>query len=289
MKGNSSPLNVIRTGLAALNLGAADLPDNEIRPFAAGIFQTYSIDLPERRILAKVVTPAVGEAELDGLLALAKAGALVPEQYGLFPSGADAVLFMELVDAGRPDPSLFLRGMYSDRAAGEFFGYNQDNFIGSLSQTNARYAPFSTFWWESRIEPQCRMACASGLLGPEDARLAERMVRRRAESWHLDQSKPRLIHGDLWNGNVLFNQNGESILIDPSVAYGHPEQDLAMLELFGSPVPQSALDLAAANCGLLPDRQERSGFFQLYPLLVHVNLFGAGYVSGVRRVLRQYE
>lgn len=274
--------------MSGLSLGPADLSDRQIRPFASGIFKTYSVDLPGGRILAKIVTPAaMAEAELDGLQGLSSAGVLVPAQYGMFRSGTVAALFMELIETGKADSAVFLRGMYTQQATS--FGYDRDNYIGSLPQSNQRYATFSAFWWESRIEPQCKIALGSGLLDTEDVRRAETMVRRRVESWHLDQCKPSLIHGDLWNGNVLFNCSGESVLIDPSVAFGHPEQDLAMLELFGSPISSLVLDQIALERGLPPGRQERAQFFQLYPLLVHVNLFGAGYAAGVRRVLRHYE
>lgn len=285
MKGNNS-LNVIRSGLAALNLGPADLPERLIRPFASGIFQTYRIELPEP-ILAKMVHPyAMAEAEVDGLATLHDAGVRVPQQHGLFRADQTGIIFMELIETGRPDPSCFLRGMYT---LADCWGYSRDNFIGSLPQKNERYTTFSDFWWESRIEPQMRRALGSGLLEKADARAAQSIVKRLCEAWQLDRTRPRLIHGDLWNGNVLFDRRGETVLIDPSVAWSHPEQDLAMLELFGCPVERGALDRLAADLGLDPGRAERTAFFQLYPLLVHVNLFGAGYVAGVRGALRQYE
>lgn len=283
MKESSSP-DLIRTGLAALNLGPADLPERSIRPFASGIFQTYRIDL-DHPLLAKVHPFAMAEAELDGLRALEHAGLRVPTQHGLFRSGQTGVLFMELIEGGRPDLSIFLRGMFPPA---ECWGYSRDNFIGSLVQKNGRYATFSQFWWETRIEPQLNLAIKTGLLTGADARSAEAIVQRRAAEWRLDESKPCLVHGDLWRGNILFDRKGETILIDPAVSWSHPEQDLAMLELFGSPANTDTLERIALELRLEPGRQERTAFFQLYPLLVHVNLFGAGYVSDVRRALKQY-
>jgi fructosamine-3-kinase len=98
---------------------------------------------------------------------------------------------------------------------------------------------------------------------------------------------PSLLHGDLWWGNVLYGVDGRSWLIDPSVHGGHPEEDLAMLALFG-PVP---VRVHAAYNEVLPlaaGWQERVALFQLYPLLVHAVLFGGGYRSQAEEIARLY-
>jgi fructosamine-3-kinase len=95
------------------------------------------------------------------------------------------------------------------------------------------------------------------------------------------------VHGDLWWGNVLFGADGHTWLIDPSVHGGHPEEDLAMLGLFGS-VPA---DLREAYADVLPPAggwEERVALFQLYPLLVHAVVFGGGYREQARAVARRY-
>jgi fructosamine-3-kinase len=92
----------------------------------------------------------------------------------------------------------------------------------------------------------------------------------------LPEEPPALLHGDLWWGNVLFGTDGRSWLIDPSVHGGHPEEDLAMLALFG-PVPVRVLD-AYLECRPLPEGwKQRVPLFQLYPLLVHTVLFDGPY------------
>jgi fructosamine-3-kinase len=95
------------------------------------------------------------------------------------------------------------------------------------------------------------------------------------------------VHGDLWWGNVLFGADGRSWLIDPSVHGEHPEEDLAMLALFG-PVPSRVL---AAYCEVRPltaGWEDRVALFQLYPLLVHVVLFGGGYRARAESVARRF-
>ncbi len=103
----------------------------------------------------------------------------------------------------------------------------------------------------------------------------------------LPPGGPALLHGDLWWGNVLFGADGRTWLIDPSVHGGHPEEDLAMLALFGS-VPDRLLRAYAEVQPLSPGWEERVALFQLYPLLVHAVLFGGGYRARAEAVARGF-
>lgn len=103
----------------------------------------------------------------------------------------------------------------------------------------------------------------------------------------LPAGGPALVHGDLWWGNVLFGADGRGWLIDPSVHGGHPEEDLAMLALFGA-VPDRLLASYQEAAPLASGWQERIALFQLYPLLVHTVLFGGGYRQQAVAVIRQF-
>jgi fructosamine-3-kinase len=103
----------------------------------------------------------------------------------------------------------------------------------------------------------------------------------------LPPGGPALVHGDLWWGNVLFGSDGRSWLIDPSVHGGHPEEDLAMLALFG-PVPERLVRAYDEVHPLSSGWQDRVALFQLYPLLVHAVLFGAGYRAQAEAVARRF-
>jgi fructosamine-3-kinase len=98
---------------------------------------------------------------------------------------------------------------------------------------------------------------------------------------------PSLVHGDLWWGNVLFGADGGSWLIDPSVHGGHPEEDMAMLGLFG-PVPARLRDAYAEAAPPADGWEKRTALFQLYPILVHAVLFGGGYREQAAAVARRY-
>jgi fructosamine-3-kinase len=103
----------------------------------------------------------------------------------------------------------------------------------------------------------------------------------------LPPGGPSLLHGDLWWGNLLFGADGQTWLIDPSVHGGHPEEDLAMLALFGE-LPDRMLAAYAERLTLREGWQERVELFQLYPLLVHAVLFGGSYIGRSREVAMHF-
>jgi protein-ribulosamine 3-kinase len=96
-----------------------------------------------------------------------------------------------------------------------------------------------------------------------------------------------LIHGDLWSGNFLCDESGGPVLIDPAVAYGHREMDLAMSRLFGG-FDAKFYQAYDEDWPLELGFMERIEIYQLYYLLVHVNLFGRSYVPAVRGILQQF-
>jgi fructosamine-3-kinase len=167
----------------------------------------------------------------------------------------------------------------------ELPGLEYDNFIGPLSQPNAPCDTWPEFYAEQRLRPRLEEALASGK--------APASWRGRFEQ--LFQDLPGLIpeepnsrlHGDLWGGNLLVGPQGEPCLIDPAVYVGHREVDLAMMRLFGG-FSQRVFESYDEAYPLQPGSLDRVELYQLYPLLVHVNLFGGGYVSSVERILSRY-
>ncbi|MCB1174732.1 MAG: fructosamine kinase family protein [Leptospiraceae bacterium] len=195
-----------------------------------------------------------------------------------------SLLIMDYIARGRVTRSALmdcLRELYNSECNQEQgFGWSSSNMIGSLPQLNRWYDSFSAYWLDSRIEAQLRLARQSGQLSAAECRVVIGFTEQCIEAWDLDfHCRPHLIHGDLWSGNILTDEEGTIYLIDPAVSYGHPEQDLAMLQLFGAVVSCQDCDQLLMAIGARAGFAQRIGFWQLYPLLVHVNLFGSAYKS----------
>jgi fructosamine-3-kinase len=230
-------------------------------------------------------------AEAKGLAWLAQARCLrVPDVVAVSEEqDRPAFLVLEYLPPGRPAPDhdeQLGRGLAGvHRAGAASFGLDHSNLIGSLPQENAPRPAWSEFYWEQRLAPQlCRAV---------DAGKIPRRIQTQFEKLHvaLDQrlgptESPSRLHGDLWSGNVHVTADGAPCLIDPACYGGHREVDLAMMRLFGG-FRARVFESYHEAFPLAPGASERVPLYQLYPLLVHVNLFGGGYVSSLETRLAQ--
>ena len=193
----------------------------------------------------------------------------------------EAILILEWLEPGTPrtrDWMHFggsLARMHRHSAAQ--FGAAPSNYIGPLTQDNTPSPDWPEFWWTRRLEPQLAHARASGVLSAQDREEIECVRHVLPEILAAATSEqPSLLHGDLWSGNAHAMAGGIA-LIDPAVYYGHREVDLAMAALFGG-FPRQFRAAYEEEWPLERDGlEQRRAAYQLYYLLVHVNLFGAGY------------
>jgi fructosamine-3-kinase len=223
-------------------------------------------------------------AEARGLAWLAKAHALrVPV---VLAQGED-FLVLESIRPGRRKPDfdeILGRGLATlHRAGASDYGLDYDNFIGRLPQANRPLPTWAAFYRERRLLPQLRLAMDRGRASSAMRRGFDRLLA------HIEQlvgppEPPARLHGDLWGGNAMVDDLGQPCLIDPAVHGGHREVDLAMMRLFGGFGPRvfSAYQEAFP---LPPGHEARVPLYQLYFLMVHVNLFGGSYVASVEQTL----
>jgi len=165
------------------------------------------------------------------------------------------------------------------------FGLDHDNHIGRLHQKNTESNKWSAFFIDQRLRPQLILALQKGLLNSKDEADFETLF---LEIHNLfPDEKPALLHGDLWNGNFMTGRNGEAFIFDPAIYYSHREMEIAFTTLFGG-FDDAFYKSYDQTYPLAGGYEDRIDLCNLYPLLVHVNLFGSGYISSVRRSLRRY-
>ncbi|WP_073945878.1 fructosamine kinase family protein [Streptomyces kebangsaanensis] len=196
-------------------------------------------------------------------------------------------LVTDRVPQGRPSPRAavrFGRGLAALHAAGApAFGAPPpggpaEAYIGLAPMRNVPGTDWPRWYAEHRVLPYLRRAVDDGTLRPAETAVIERALDRLPELAGPAEPPARL-HGDLWNGNVLWGADGEVRLIDPAAHGGHRETDLAMLRLFGCPHLDRVLDGYREAAPLADGWADRIGLHQLFPLLVHTVLFGRGYAG----------
>ncbi len=236
-------------------------------------------------------------AEAAGLRALARTS---PSEPGpetrlripevLVVSDDNGWLLLEWVERGdrseKTDETLGrqLAQLHGSSRTDAVFGWTHDNWIGSLPQRNQQNSSWSAFWRDERIAIQLGRARSNGYFASVDDG-GDRMdaLVEVLGSLLSDIHTPSLLHGDLWGGNTYADSDGRPVLIDPAVYCGDAEVDLAMTELFGGFGP-GFYDAYSEVRAISPAYQAyRRDLYQLYYLLVHVNLFGEGYVADALR------
>lgn len=170
---------------------------------------------------------------------------------------------------------------------GERFGFERDTLIGGLPQPNPPATDWLAFFRDHRLLAMARDAQTAGRLPAVLLARVETLAGRLA-TWIGGDDRPSLIHGDLWAGNILSHGPRITGLIDPALYFADPEIELAFMTLFGS-VGQRFFASYGERRKLRPGFfEERRDLYNLYPLLVHVRLFGGAYVAQVDRTLARY-
>jgi fructosamine-3-kinase len=234
--------------------------------------------------------PRMFEQEARGLSLLHQAGAVrVPAVVGHGDDGTWSFIILEYLAPAGKGPSFWedfgRRLAELHRHTATRYGLDHDNYIGSLPQYNDQYERWVDFFREQRLLVQMEMASRSGLLPPRTRQAFERLF-GRLESIFPDEP-PALVHGDLWSGNYMMDEQGEACIIDPAVYYGFREMDIGMSRLFGV-FGNAFYEAYNEAWPMAPGWRRRVEICNLYPLMVHVNLFGAGYLGSVEGILKEF-
>lgn len=229
-------------------------------------------------------------AEEHGLRLLAEADEIrLPKPLGSKEDDSRCYLLMEYLESG--DFGFDFWEIFGTRLArlhrhtNATFGLDRHNFVGSLSQVNTPADDWATFFAENRLEPQLKLAVDAGKADQQLVKKFESLYTKLGEIF--PKEAPSLLHGDLWGGNFMCTIDEEPAVYDPAVYYGHREMDLAMSRLFGG-FDTAFYEAYHEEFPLEAGFEKRMDICNLYPLLVHVNLFPGSYIQSVKHIVSRY-
>jgi len=224
--------------------------------------------------------------EVEGLKALnVEGGPRVPKPY----LHSSDFLLMEDLSPTSKAPGYWEEFGYRMAAlhnhTNDQFGFPHNNYIGSTPQLNPWTEDGHLFFAQYRLIFQAELAANRSLLSAQEVAEVRKLAERISEL--VPEQPASLIHGDLWGGNAMTDENGSPAIIDPAAHYGWAEADLAMTTLFGG--FNDRFYAAYIERRPLPSGwRERFGLYNLYHLLNHLNLFGRGYYGQVMGILNRY-
>jgi fructosamine-3-kinase len=168
-----------------------------------------------------------------------------------------------------------------------YFGLERDTLIAGLPQANPPSERWVPFFVEHRLLAMARLAREAGRLSRElHARIE--ILAAKLDTLLPEPPHPSLIHGDLWGGNLLLRNGAIAALVDPACYCADSEVELAFTTLFhtfGDAFYERYGELRPIPEGFF---EERRDLYNLYPLLVHLRLFGAAYASPIEGTLRRF-
>lgn len=231
------------------------------------------------------------QCEANGLRELAKPACI---RIARVISAGENYILTEYIERGQPD-NCFQREFGKQLARlhryhSDTFGFYEDNFIGANPQINISTDKESTDWisfyFNNRLLYQYKLAEKNGYVTERLRSGFSHLERIIGDLLKDSVEPPTLLHGDLWSGNFLCDENGKAVLIDPAVYYGNREADLAMTKVFGG----FSADFYKGYMEEFPLKegwQQREGIYKLYHILNHLNIFGRSYLPEAEYIVAQ--
>ena len=204
-------------------------------------------------------------------------------------------ILLEHIGSGHPNRNFFedfgRKFAEMHKYGSDSFGFFEDNYIGSTDQRNIpaenEKGNWKQFYWNKRLLFQYKLAEKNGYATSELNDGIKKLENKIEEILSGSEEKPSLLHGDLWSGNYMSDENGKACLIDPAVYFGHREADLAMTKLFGG-FDSNFYSAYNESYRLKDGWRYRENIYKLYHVLNHLNLFGRGYYAQAISLIKSY-
>jgi fructosamine-3-kinase len=228
------------------------------------------------------------EAEVQGLTLLGDSNFRIPKVLGTGQLENRSYLILEYIDSRGAQLNSAIMGAklaQMHQMSSGAFGLDHNNYIGAIAQENTAHRQWTHFYQSMRIEPLVKTAFDKSLMDKKMMHSFDAFCGKLDDL--IPKESPSLIHGDLWQGNVICDEHSNPVLIDPAVYYGHREMDIAMLLLFGS-IHEDSITAYNEIYPLESQWEKRTEIHQLYPLLVHLILFGSSYLGNIQNIVKKY-
>ncbi len=267
-----------------------------IQPVSGGdINEAYYVKTHEAQYFVKLNRTkdlTFFEFEAKGLQEIARTNTIrVPAVYHVLEDEATRIpmLWLEWIEGRKheqTDDELGTQLAFMHLSEGKKYGWQGVSYIGRLEQNSEWTDDWLTYYRDFRLLEQVKIGERLGVIKKERLNKLTKLI-ERLDEWIPKKPVISLLHGDLWGGNWIVGQGGHPYLIDPSVLYGDHEMELAFTELFGGFSHRFYASYEQVF-PLSPEYDERKSLYQLYYLLVHLNMFGESYGGSVDRILRKY-
>jgi len=234
--------------------------------------------------------PGLFESEKSGLKFLRSHSKFdIPKVYSTGENEYFQWIIMSYINGSNPNMNFWQKFGVTlaefHKSSSEFFGLENDNYIGNVRQTNRRASNWGNFFRDYRILPLLNLADRNGLIDVSLRNLFEDFLDIIDSFFPVE--KPSPLHGDLWSGNFMVDDGGRATIFDPAVYYGHREMDIGMSKFFGG-FDQKFYDSYNEAFPLESGWEERIEVANLYPLLVHLILFGQSYLGQIETTLKKF-
>lgn len=259
------------------------------------INEAYCITVNNRQVFCKINSaskfPHLFEKEKSGLALIQKQNAIkTPGIVAYLEVDRQQVLLLNWIREGERTKNFWKKFgtqlAILHQQSNNYFGLDEDNYMGSVPQNNQQTNNWIDFFIRQRLEPLIAQCTDQKLLTAYHQKQFEKLYLKLSTIFNKVE-KPSLLHGDLWSGNFMCNENSEPVLIDPAVYFGHPSADLAMTTLFGG-FQSSFYEAYHYHSPFPANYKEQWQVCNFYPLLIHLFLFGRNYLVQIEQALKQF-